>query len=150
MSNLEQSPHPKEASPESGAAIDLLYEALQYVQFDGSVWMLGEDGKSYHRWSSPPSVDVSSLPPDVYSRLLIEVARGICDTLLAIKRQKTTDRESELRLLGLYLSTYRQHPDFLLQAASLTHVRPGGGVRYPQLPPGSPWEWVPDLRLSQG
>ncbi len=150
MSNPEQSQYPRENSQECSASIEVLHEALQYVQLDGSVWMLGEDGRTYHRWSPSPTVDVRKMPPDVYSELLIRVAREICGTLAIIQHKKTTDRETELRLLGLYLSTYREHPEFLLQAASLTQVSPTGLIHYPQLPEGSSWDWVPALRLTQG
>jgi hypothetical protein len=131
---------------ESPPPLQIVDAALARIQPDGSVIAYDDEYKETVIFGAYESVPLDKLPPDVYASHLLELADTIYGAVLHIANWPDS-ADNEAKTLAIYLTQYRHAPGFIRHAASLTKVDKGG-LRPPYLPPGSPWDWVPQLRLA--
>ena len=125
-------------------------DALAKLQPDGSVIANYFDDECPEPIVFEPRepVPLDRQSPDIYAQHLIHVAITIYGTVLHIASW-SDEAEGNIELLAVSLSPYRRNLSFIRYAASLVKVDDNGALYYPQLPKGTPWEWVPQFQSFQ-
>ncbi len=126
----------------------VVQRAMIHVQEDGSIQSFDAESNTQFALQPHQPVPLETLPADKYAQHLIEVARAIEGAVMHIALHPD-QAEGYEKTLAHYLTGYRHDPAFIDYAASLTRITDQGKILHaPQLPPGSPFEWVTKLRTE--